>query len=270
MRYAVSNWIYGDEPLSDTFSRLSSLGYHGIELVGEPTRYNIAEIKTLCEEYGIAITSVLGWCIWGIPGRDVCSPNGVEREAALTYGKACIDLASAVGAPIFVVLPAPAGRTAPSGMPKSEGQWDVGYRIEWYLAIDSVSKLAEYAAECNVTLGLEPINRYETFLITNIDQALQFITDVGSENLKLHLDTFHMNIEEPNLADAIRRARKELNQLGGQAAVKAQKELNKLNRSIKQLQGPTKKSSILFSRFTQGIAFDFPAKRCMPPKFGRA
>lgn len=206
MRYAVSNWIYGDEPLGDTFSRLSSLGYHGIELVGEPTRYSIAEIKTLCEEYGIAITSILGWCIWGIPGRDVCSPDKAEREAALDYGKGCIDLASTVGAPIFVVLPAPAGRTAPSGMPKSESEWFAGYQIEWDLAIDLVSKLAEYAAECGVTLGLEPINRYETFMITNVDQALQFITDVGSENLKLHLDTFHMNIEEPNLADAIRRA----------------------------------------------------------------
>ncbi len=103
-------------------------------------------------------------------------------------------------------MPAPAGRTAPSGIPKSESEWFAGYQIEWDLAIDSVSKLAAYAAERDVTLGLEPINRYETFMITNVDQALQFITEVGSENLKLHLDTFHMNIEEPNLADAIHRA----------------------------------------------------------------
>jgi len=210
VRYAISTWIYGDEPLRDTFARLARFGYHGIELVGEPSRYSVPEVRTLCSEFGIEVTSVLGWCIWGIPGRDAASPDKAEREAALRYSQGCIDLASELGAPVFVVLPAPAGRTAPTGAPKSEEKWLAGYQAEWNFAVESVQKLSEYAAQRGVVLGLEPINRYETFLVTNLDQALQFLSEVDSEHLKLHLDTFHMNIEEPDLADAIRRAGNDL------------------------------------------------------------
>ena len=206
MRYAISNWIYGDEPLRETFARLARCGYEGIELVGEPGRYSPAEVLQLCREYSLQVTSILGWCIWGIPGRDLASPDTEERAAALRYGQRCIEFASAVGAPIFVVLPAPAGRTAPTGQPKAEADWLAGYRAEWEIAVESVRQTAACAAEHNVTLALEPINRYETFLIANLDQALRFLADVGAPNLKLHLDTFHMNLEEADMATAIRRA----------------------------------------------------------------
>ena len=55
-------------------------------------------------------------------------------------------------------------------------------------------------------MGLEPINRYETFLVTNLDQAFQFLSDVDSDNLKLHLDTFHMIREEDDIPGAVRDA----------------------------------------------------------------
>jgi sugar phosphate isomerase/epimerase len=106
----------------------------------------------------------------------------------------------------MVVIPAPAGRTAPSGAPDSQDEWLAGYQLEWDLAVDSLGRLASYATQQGVVLGLEPINRYETFLVNNIDQALRMIKEVGSEQLNLHLDTFHMNIDENDLPDAVRRA----------------------------------------------------------------
>jgi sugar phosphate isomerase/epimerase len=84
--------------------------------------------------------------------------------------------------------------------------WEAAYQIEWDNSVDSVRQAASYAAERNIILGLEPINRYETFLVTNVDEGLKFLDDVGAENLKLHLDTFHMNLEEADLADAVRHA----------------------------------------------------------------
>ena len=206
MKYAVSNWIYGDEPLRDQFIRLARYGYQGIELVGEPERYTISEVKMLCERFDIQVSSILGWSIWGIPGRDGTSPDEGERSAALDYGKSCVDLASTLKAPILVVIPAPAGRTAPSGSPEIEETWLAGYQDEWHLAVDSLGKLSAYAAERGVMLGLEPINRYETFLVYNLDQALHLVEQVGSQNLKLHLDTFHMNIDETNLVEAVQKA----------------------------------------------------------------
>lgn len=206
MRYAVSNWIYGDEPLRETFARLARLGYEGIELVGEPNRYSIGEVRQLSQEFSIEVTSVLTWCIWGIPGRDLASPDQAERSAAMGYGRDCVDLAVALGSPVLVVLPSPAGRTSPTGQPKLEAEWKRAHAREWDLAVESLRDLAGYAAAHDLVLGLEPINRYETFLVTNLNQALRFLEAVGAENLKIHLDTFHMNIEEANLADAIRRA----------------------------------------------------------------
>lgn len=206
MRYAISNWIYGDEPLRDQFARLARYGYQGIELMGEPERYSIEEVRALSREFHIPVTSVLSWCLAGIPGRDPASPDPQERRKSLEYGKKCVDLASALEAPNLVVLPAPAGRTSPTGSPKDEQTWLEGYQKEWELAVDSLRQLAGYAEQCGVVLGLEPINRYETFLVNNLDQALKFITEVGSSQLQLHLDTFHMNLEEVDIAETIRRA----------------------------------------------------------------
>ncbi len=123
MRYAISNWIYGNEPLREQFTRLVRFGYEGIELVGEPDRFSVKEIKDLCREFDIQVSSVLGWSIYGIPGRDGASPDEEERRAALQYCQKCVDLASELEAPIMVIIPAPAGRTTPTGAPGSRRRW---------------------------------------------------------------------------------------------------------------------------------------------------
>lgn len=210
MRYGISNWIYGDEPLDRTFERLSRFGYEAIELVGEPQRYDVLQVNALSDKHGVAVTSVLGWCIDGIPGRDLATPNDQERAAARQYGRDCIDLAEQVGAPYVVVIPAPAGRTAPVGNPRDQESWETAYQQEWENAVDSVRQTARYAADKGVTLAIEPINRYESFLVTNLTQAMDFIRDIDEANVKVHLDTFHMNLEEADPAGAVRKAGGEL------------------------------------------------------------
>ena len=199
MKYAINNWVYADEPLRDTFTRLARFGYDGVELKGELALYSIHEIKALCHEFGMEISAVLGWNIWGIPGRDLSSPEAAERALAVQYGKEGVDFAVAVGAPILIVLPAPAGRTAPLGNPDNEAEWLSAAQIEWDNAVDSVKQMAEYAQESGIILAIEPINRYETYLLTTVDDALRFVADVGAENVKLNLDVFHMNIDESDL-----------------------------------------------------------------------
>ena len=68
------------------------------------------------------------------------------------------------------------------------------------------AEVAEYAARSGITIGIEPINRYESYMCTSAEEVLRFIKRVNAPNLSLHLDTFHMNIEETNMADAIRKA----------------------------------------------------------------
>jgi sugar phosphate isomerase/epimerase len=72
--------------------------------------------------------------------------------------------------------------------------------------VESTRELAGYARSKSITLALEPLNRFESFLITNLNIAKQFIEEVDAPNLKVHLDTFHMSIEEKNLAEVVLQA----------------------------------------------------------------
>jgi D-psicose/D-tagatose/L-ribulose 3-epimerase len=205
MKYSISNWIYAGEPLLVTFQRLQKYGYDGVELVGEPQRYDIQEVKGLCQGFELSVLSVLGWSIWPLE-RDLAHPDSQIRQRALQYAAECVDLAVAVGAPLVVVIPASAGRTSPIGQPDSEEAWKKAMAREWDYAVESVKAAAAYAEERGVLIAIEPINRYESFLVNNVDQGLRFVQEVGSEVVKLHLDTFHMNIEDKDPAEAVRKA----------------------------------------------------------------
>jgi len=73
-------------------------------------------------------------------------------------------------------------------------------------ALDAVGRYAEYGLSQNVSLVIEPINRYETNYINTVVEAMQFIDDVRVSDLGILVDTFHMNIEEANLAESLRSA----------------------------------------------------------------
>ena len=70
------------------------------------------------------------------------------------------------------------------------------------LGMKKISKVAE---ECDVTLGMEILNRFEGYLLNTCDEGINYINAVGSKKVKIMLDTFHMNIEEDNIAAAPQR-----------------------------------------------------------------
>lgn len=73
-------------------------------------------------------------------------------------------------------------------------------------AVSVVRELAQQAAGLGVRLGIEICNRYETNVVNTTEQALAFIDDVGADNVVVHLDTYHMNIEEDDLVRPVLRA----------------------------------------------------------------
>jgi len=75
------------------------------------------------------------------------------------------------------------------------------------------TEVATYAGERNITIAPEPINRYESYVFTAADEVLDMIDVIGADNIGLHLDTFHMNIEERNFYDPIIRAGNRLKHL---------------------------------------------------------
>src|SRR5690606_21905976 len=79
-------------------------------------------------------------------------------------------------------------------------------REAWDRSVANLSKVAERAKEAGVTLNLEIVNRFESNLLNTAAQGIAYIRDTGASNVFLHLDTFHMNIEEADLGLALRNA----------------------------------------------------------------
>lgn len=118
---------------------------------------------------------------------DIAMPDENVRRRGVDYLKQCVAKTADMGATIFsgVIYSAIGG--------KLETMPDQGY---YDRSAEALREVAEFAAERNVTLGIEPVNRYETYLINSAEQAAALAEAVGLPNVGVHLDAYHMNIEE--------------------------------------------------------------------------
>ncbi len=131
------------------------------------------------------------------PTTRPCAP------VALAYTKALIDIAADLGGSL-VVGPMYAGVGA------TTMRDDAGRRRQWDHAAGGLRQAADHAASRGIRLAMEPINRFETDLVNTVDQGVRMVADIARDNVGLLIDTFHMNIEEKSLPDAIRRAGKHI------------------------------------------------------------
>ncbi len=133
------------------------------------------------------------------PGRDLVATTPETVASTQDYLRACIDLAAAVGAPsVCGPFYAQTGRV----WRMTPGEREAAY-AEWR---EHLSPVADYAGERGITLGIEPLNRYETSLVNTVEQALEGLGELLGQSVGLALDTYHLNIEERSSADAIRAA----------------------------------------------------------------
>jgi D-psicose/D-tagatose/L-ribulose 3-epimerase len=131
--------------------------------------------------------------------RDLLADDPAVVAATADYLRGCIDVATTVGAGVVAgPIYSSVGRT-----------WrldDAERRETIDRLIATLRPLAEAAAAQGIMLAIEPLNRFETSLINTAEQALEVVEGVNSPGLGVALDTFHMSIEEKDLASAIRRA----------------------------------------------------------------
>ena len=192
-KYSVSQWIYGREPVEAGLDRLARYGYDGVELVGEPDAHDQAKLRRMLGERSLVASSVCG--LYGAE-RDLSHGDDSIRRGAVEYVKACCDLAAETGAGIVIVVPSPVGKPEPTSPVEDELK----------LAAESIRTAGEYAATVGVGLVIEALNRYETYLVTTIDMALEFARTVDLPNVGVMADAFHMNIEEASPSESVRRA----------------------------------------------------------------
>lgn len=135
------------------------------------------------------------------PETNIISGDPKIRKSGVDYLKQCVDFASDLGSDILAgVVYAPWAVLS--------GKWRTKDEIRY--CVESLQVVAEYAGNNKITLALEPVNRYEGYFLNTAEQGLELIRQISSPYVKLHLDTFQMNIEEPSMYKAIISTGKDL------------------------------------------------------------
>jgi D-psicose/D-tagatose/L-ribulose 3-epimerase len=203
MRIGINTFLYTSPFTTDSvklFPKFKKWGFETVEIpIEDPSHIDPAKVKAAADKAGLAIGSV---CACMGPGRDFRG-TPEEQKAGLDYCMALVDQAAVMGCP-SVIGP------IYSVVGKADAVEPAQQKVEWALVVANLKKLAAHAEAKSVRLCIEPLNRFETDFLNTCDRGLRLVKAVGSKAVKLHLDTFHMNIEEKNQAAAIRKAGKHL------------------------------------------------------------
>jgi D-psicose/D-tagatose/L-ribulose 3-epimerase len=192
MKISMHNWMRA-EPLEVTVARLARYGYDAIEISGEPDRYDPREVRPLLARHGI---TCCGSVTLMTDGRDLISPDPGVRDSSVQYVRDCLTMVHELGGEFLCVVPSTVGKTVP------EADWEQ----EWRWGVESLKRCVEWADRQQVRIGIEPINRFETYFINRGDQALALADAVGAPQMGVVLDAFHIHIEEADPMGSIRQA----------------------------------------------------------------
>jgi D-psicose/D-tagatose/L-ribulose 3-epimerase len=186
MRYGVCNWIFGGEDLAATAVFLAEAGFDGVELKGDIELYRPAEVNAVLGDRGLSVLSLTPEDV------DLAHPDANVRAEALDYYLRLLDFAAAVGAAL-VSCHGAVGRVRALA----------DYREEYGYFLAGVRQIAARAAEFDLRLAMEVLNRYESHLLNTAAQAVEFVEEVGLLNVGILLDAYHMNVEEADPGAAI-------------------------------------------------------------------
>ncbi len=177
--------------------RVHRLGFDVLEVsAGELLNMSdsdLRELRALTKDLGIEITSNTG-----LPrDKDIASPDPSVRRAGLKWVTEIMQAMDKLDSRVL------------AGVLYSH--WpcdfsDVDKEAAWERGVEGVRSAAKVAESLGIDYCLEVVNRFETFILNTSAEAVEYCKDVGSPNVKVLLDTFHMNIEEDNIGDAIRTA----------------------------------------------------------------
>ena len=198
MKFGMNLLLWTDK-LSDehlpVLELLKKQGYDGVELPMfelEPSYY--AEWGRKLDELGLERTAVT---VRG-PEDDPMSADASIRAAGVENNKRALECCHAAGVKLLV-------GPYHSALGTFSGQGPT--KDEWQRAVESMRQVAEHAATCDVMLGVEYLNRFECYLLNCAADTVRFVRDVDHPQCRMMYDTFHANIEEKNVTEAIRACR---------------------------------------------------------------
>ena len=171
------------------FEQIRSIGYDGVELhIHDSSQLDRKQLKEELDQFGLSLTSIGTGSAYGKDRVFLSSEDADVRQAAIERIKGHILTASDYPHAVVII-----------GLIKGKVS-DCESRESYFAnLIPALRECAEEAGKYQVYLGLEVINRYESDVINTVKEGLEFLEMVGSPWLQLHLDTYHMNIEESDI-----------------------------------------------------------------------
>ena len=197
MKLGIHAYAWCSEWSNDTLDLIDRVKTLGLDFIELPLMcletFDPAAVRARLRDAGLGActsTVLLG-------GTDITSEDEAVRQRGVEYLKACVKATAEVGATNFsgviYAQHVKATQTRPT-------------EADWQRSADALREVADYAQTVGVLVGLEPVNRYETSLVNTAAQALELKERIGRDNVKVHLDTYHMNIEEKSFYDATKLA----------------------------------------------------------------
>lgn len=183
--------LTGPVPLN--LSRAAKLGYQAIEIHTRPdAEIDFDAAKAVCDETGVRVSAIVTGLLNAESGCSLISPTPYIAAAAEDGMRQYIDMAARLDADVIV------------GWIKGRLPADGDQTEHLNRLVRVLHRLEEYAAKKSLRLHIEVVNRYETNFLNTAESMLEFIESNHLDNCYVHLDTFHMGIEESDPAKAIR------------------------------------------------------------------
>ena len=176
------------------FDKLKNMGFNGIEIkLSNLSTLPVSKIEKKMSQTGMKCTFSLALD----KERNIASPEIEKRREAISFLKQRIEVASDLGSDVLAGV-----------MYGAWGEFTGHMRTpeEWNYCKEHLSEVAEFARDKGIVLALEPLNRYETYLLNTAEDARRLVEEINHPNLRILLDTYHMNIEEESFYKAIKTA----------------------------------------------------------------
>ncbi|AGA27094.1 sugar phosphate isomerase/epimerase family protein [Singulisphaera acidiphila] len=189
-------FVFWDD-LADACRKASELGFDAVEIfLPGPDEVDLVTLRTLLDGHGLALAAVGTGAGWVKHRLNLVHPESSVRSRARDFIRAIIDFAGRFHAP--AIIGSMQGRSGVDGVdaPTAAG----------HLA-DALEELGEHAKNYGVPLVYEPLNRYETNMANTVEAGMAILRSLSTKNVVLLADLFHMNIEESDIAAAIRAGR---------------------------------------------------------------
>ena len=196
MKFGVNTFLFVSpftDKSTDLFSMIRDMGFDGVEIplenIGD---FDCGTVLKALKKHDLVCCSICGF----FAGERDLRGDEAQQEASMQYIRGCIDACHALECDLLV---------GPfySAIGRARKETDEAKKEQWQTVVRNLRELCSYSEKRGVYLALEPMNRGATDFMNTCEQAVRMIEDVGSPWLKIHLDTYHMNIEEKSAPMAI-------------------------------------------------------------------